>query len=41
MPVIGSSKLDRITRAAQAMRLALTREHWYELYVAAMGSRLP
>jgi predicted oxidoreductase len=41
VPVIGTAKLERITSAWQATRVTLARDEWYELYVAAMGARLP
>jgi predicted oxidoreductase len=41
VPVIGTAKLERIALAWAATGVTLSREQWYELYVAAMGSRLP
>jgi predicted oxidoreductase len=41
MPIVGSTKADRIREAAKAPDLALTREEWYRLLVAARGEPLP
>jgi len=40
-PVIGSTNLQRIRACAAATTITLTREHWYQLYVAARGAALP
>lgn len=40
-PVIGSSNLQRIQACAAAPTIVLSREHWYQLYVAARGAALP
>lgn len=40
-PVIGSTNLARIKACAQAPAIELSREHWYQLYVAARGAALP
>lgn len=40
-PVIGSTNLQRIRACATAPAIVLTREHWYQLYVAARGAALP
>lgn len=40
-PVIGSTNLARIRACANAPAVTLTREHWYQLYVAARGAALP
>jgi predicted oxidoreductase len=41
LPIVGSSKPERIREAAKAADLALTREEWYRLLVAARGEALP
>jgi predicted oxidoreductase len=41
LPVIGSTKPDRIREAAQAADLELTREEWYRLLIAARGEPMP
>ena len=40
-PVIGTTNLQRIRACAEAGRILLSREHWYQLYIAARGERLP
>lgn len=37
VPVIGSSKVERIKRALDALQVELTREEWYEILEAATG----
>lgn len=41
MPIIGSTKPDRIREAATAASIELTREEWYRLLESSLGSRLP
>ena len=41
VPVVGSAKPERIATFDSAARLCLSREQWYELYVAARGRPLP
>ncbi len=41
VPVIGSAQPQRITDAACAMRIRLSREDWYAVWVAACGAALP
>ena len=41
LPVIGSTKPERIREAAKADDLDLTREEWYRLLIAARGEALP
>ncbi len=40
-PVFGSTNPERIRAAAAGDDLKLSREEWYELYVAGRGQRLP
>jgi len=40
-PVIGSANPDRIRACGDALRIELSREEWYALYIAARGARLP
>lgn len=40
-PVIGTVDPKRIAACADALQVQLTREHWYELYVASRGQPLP
>ena len=41
IPIVGSTKPDRIKDAVQATTLTLSREEWYRLFEAARGQRLP
>jgi predicted oxidoreductase len=41
IPIIGSTKPDRIREAVGAAALKLSREEWYRLMEAARGDRLP
>jgi len=38
--VLGTSKIERIAKAKEAMNVKLAREDWYELWQASTGSRL-
>jgi predicted oxidoreductase len=41
LPVIGTNKVERIESAARAASLALAREDWFALWVAAQGRNIP
>lgn len=41
IPIIGSQQPARIAEAAQALHVRWTRQHWYEVLVAARGVPLP
>ena len=41
MPVIGTSKPDRIRAQAKADEIELTRDEWYKIFVAARMKKLP
>lgn len=40
-PVIGSGNAERIRACGDAVKIQLSREEWYRLYVAARGQALP
>lgn len=40
-PLIGSTKPDRIAASCQAASVQLSREEWYQLFVAGRGENLP
>jgi len=40
-PVLGTTQPERIQKCGEALKLTLTREEWYSLYVSSRGSRLP
>lgn len=41
MPIVGSGKLDRIKSAVRATEILLTRDQWFEIYVASRGVDIP
>jgi predicted oxidoreductase len=41
VPIIGSTKPDRIRDEAQAADVEISRDEWYTLFTAARGERLP
>lgn len=41
VPVVGTSNLDRIKRAKEALEIRLSREDWYRLWSAASGTEVP
>lgn len=40
-PVIGTTRPDRIHACAEAEKVELTREEWYELYITSRGRPMP
>lgn len=40
MPIVGSGKIERIQSAVAALSLSLTREQWYEIWVASRGKQV-
>ena len=41
MPIVGSGKIDRIKTAIRATEIKLTRDQWFEIYVASRGVDIP
>lgn len=41
VPIIGTTNLDRIKQCAAFDQVELTREDWYDLWITAMGKKLP
>ncbi|MBD7916438.1 aldo/keto reductase family oxidoreductase [Clostridium sp. Sa3CUN1] len=41
MPIVGSGKIERIKSAVQATEILLTRDQWFEIYVASRGIDIP
>ncbi|MBI1219575.1 MAG: oxidoreductase [Rhodobacteraceae bacterium] len=41
LPVLGTNRLDRIARMSDALKLAMDRETWFELYTLALGREVP
>lgn len=40
IPVLGTSKIERVKRAQKALSIHLTREEWYKLYSASTGKEV-
>ena len=41
LPVVGTQRLDRIARLAEAWRTVIDRETWFELWTLAAGQEVP
>ncbi len=41
IPIVGTSKIERIESAINALELKMTLEQWYKIYIAAKGEDLP
>jgi predicted oxidoreductase len=41
VPILGTSKIERVRSAAGAEELTLSREQWFRIWVASTGKRLP
>ena len=41
IPIVGSSNIDRIKSIANSLNLKLTKEQWFEIYVASRGVDIP
>ncbi|MFZ9132601.1 MAG: aldo/keto reductase, partial [Gemmobacter sp.] len=37
LPVLGTNRLGRIARIADALRVPMDRQRWFELYTLALG----
>ncbi len=40
-PIVGSGKIERLKAAVNAMSIELTRQQWFEIWVATTGSNVP
>jgi predicted oxidoreductase len=40
LPVVGTTKLERLIQAKQAKQVNLTREDWYQLWIASTGEEV-
>ncbi len=40
-PIVGTRNIDRIKASCQAVKVNLTREEWYKLFVSGRGSTMP
>ena len=41
IPIVGTGKIERLKKAVQSVDIELTREQWFEIYVASMGHKVP
>lgn len=41
IPVIGTTRPERMQEAVQALKLTLNRKEWYQVHVAARGAKMP
>ena len=41
VPIIGTTQVERIRECARAVDVELTRDEWYEIFVAARGEAMP
>lgn len=41
MPVLGTNKLERISKLTDAFNVPLDRQTWFEIYTAALGNEVP
>ncbi|MGF1688614.1 aldo/keto reductase family oxidoreductase [Photobacterium japonica] len=41
LPIIGSSQIERVRTAVDALNITLTREQWYRVWVASKGHGVP
>ncbi len=41
IPIVGSSKLDRIKSAINSIKIKLTREQWFEMWQSSTGKTVP
>ena len=41
LPVLGTNNLDRIGKIADAAKVTIDRQTWFELYTAAIGKQVP
>ncbi len=41
LPIIGSGKIERLQSAVDALKINLTREQWYRVWVASKGHNVP
>lgn len=41
VPIIGTTRPERIAACAQSLKVVLSRQEWYDLWIAARGNSLP
>lgn len=40
IPIVGSGKIERVQQAVDAMKIELSREQWFEIFVASQGFQM-
>lgn len=38
IPIVGSGKIERITAAAESVKIKLSREQWFKIWIASIGN---
>lgn len=41
IPIVGTGRIERLKKAVQSLNIELTREQWFDIYVASMGHKVP
>jgi predicted oxidoreductase len=41
MPILGTHRWDRVEKALAALKLEMSLEQWFEIYIASKGEPLP
>ena len=41
VPILGTLNLDRLSAAAEAIKIQLSREQWFEIWSSAIGKEIP
>lgn len=41
IPIVGSGKIERVKSAVDAMHIKLSRQQWFEIWVASQGENVP
>lgn len=41
IPVVGTTKLERLLQAKEAFNIKLSREDWFDLYTSSLGEEIP
>lgn len=41
LPIVGSGKIERVKSAVDAMEVKLSRQQWFEIWVASKGANVP
>ncbi|GAM76072.1 oxidoreductase [Vibrio ishigakensis] len=41
LPIIGSGKIERVEAAVESLKLEMTNEQWYRVWIASKGHGVP